>query len=219
VPEDLGTIVLKCLRKEIGDRYGTAEALGQDLRRFVRRDPIEAKPEGSWERIRRQLVRKGRQIAASVLILCLVVTCSALLYWLVVAQRALEEVTRNTLDFGAQFAEVVRVEGVNSSDYGDCAPVPSADGCELFFGSECLGGLGRQDIWMVWRPDPQGPWGTPRNLKELNSGSIERPTWISPDGLRLYYTAEDEIRCAIRESKSRRRAGRPSVLRASKRPM
>lgn len=30
-PKDLETIVLKCLRKDCGDRYGTAEALGQDL--------------------------------------------------------------------------------------------------------------------------------------------------------------------------------------------
>jgi serine/threonine-protein kinase len=44
VPKDLETVVLKCLRKDAADRYGTAEALGQDLRRFVRGDPIEARP-------------------------------------------------------------------------------------------------------------------------------------------------------------------------------
>ncbi len=50
VPKDLETIVLKCHRKEPADRYGTAEALGQDLRRFVRGDQVEARPEGRWER-------------------------------------------------------------------------------------------------------------------------------------------------------------------------
>jgi serine/threonine protein kinase len=50
VPKDLETMVLKCLRKDPADRYGTAEALAQDLRRFVRGDPIEAKAEGRWER-------------------------------------------------------------------------------------------------------------------------------------------------------------------------
>ena len=36
IPEDLGTIVLNCLRKAPEDRYETAAALAQDLRRFVR---------------------------------------------------------------------------------------------------------------------------------------------------------------------------------------
>jgi serine/threonine protein kinase/tetratricopeptide (TPR) repeat protein len=57
VPRDLETIVLKCLRKDPADRYGTAEALGQDLRRFVRGDPVEARPESRWERLARRLRR------------------------------------------------------------------------------------------------------------------------------------------------------------------
>jgi serine/threonine protein kinase len=45
IPKDLETIVLKCVRKAPGDRYATAEALAQDLWRFVRGDPIEARPQ------------------------------------------------------------------------------------------------------------------------------------------------------------------------------
>ncbi|MBI4583759.1 MAG: serine/threonine protein kinase [Planctomycetes bacterium] len=63
VPRDLETIVLKCLRKDPADRYGTAEALGQDLRRFVRADPIEARPQGRWERILRRLARQKLRLA------------------------------------------------------------------------------------------------------------------------------------------------------------
>jgi tetratricopeptide (TPR) repeat protein len=55
IPRDLETIVLKCLRKDPADRYGTAEALGQDLRRFVRGDPIEARPQGVLERAMHRL--------------------------------------------------------------------------------------------------------------------------------------------------------------------
>ena len=51
VPKDLETIVLKCLRKDAGDRYGTSEALAQDLRRFVRGDEIEARPQPPWGRV------------------------------------------------------------------------------------------------------------------------------------------------------------------------
>lgn len=57
VPQDLETIVLKCLRKDTGDRYGTAEALGQDLRRFVRGDPIEARPQSTEGRLGRRFWR------------------------------------------------------------------------------------------------------------------------------------------------------------------
>jgi serine/threonine protein kinase len=46
IPKDLETIVLKCLRKDSNDRYGTAEALAQDLRRFVRFG-VERSPENS----------------------------------------------------------------------------------------------------------------------------------------------------------------------------
>ncbi len=53
VPRDLETIVLKCMRKDPRDRYGTAEALGQDLRRFAHGDPVEARPESGFERVRR----------------------------------------------------------------------------------------------------------------------------------------------------------------------
>ncbi len=55
VPSDLETIVLKCLRKDSADRYGTAEALVQDLGRFVRGDPIEARPQLGWEKLARKV--------------------------------------------------------------------------------------------------------------------------------------------------------------------
>src|SRR5262249_15239364 len=40
IPRDLETIVLKAMAREPGDRYPTAEALAEDLRRFVADRPI-----------------------------------------------------------------------------------------------------------------------------------------------------------------------------------
>ena len=65
VPKDLETIVLKCLRKDLGDRYGTAEALAQDLRRFVRGDAVEARPGSGWQRAGRALWRRRWTLAVA----------------------------------------------------------------------------------------------------------------------------------------------------------
>jgi WD40 repeat protein/serine/threonine protein kinase len=55
---DLEAICLKCLEKDPGKRYGSADQLAADLEHWLNNEPVLARPSNQWERLRKWARRR-----------------------------------------------------------------------------------------------------------------------------------------------------------------
>lgn len=85
------------------------------------------------------------------------------------------------------FEAPVRVDELNgSADDTSWYPVLSADGLTIYWTSQRAGTHGDYDIWRARRRELSDPFGNVENVTELNTPAADVPTWLSPDGCRLY---------------------------------
>jgi WD40 repeat protein len=89
IPRDLETICLKAMAKQPARRYATAGALADDLRRYLKREPIKARPTGRAERLWRWCRRNPivATLSASLLVVLIAGMVGATLLWLQADRR------------------------------------------------------------------------------------------------------------------------------------
>ncbi|HRY50480.1 MAG TPA: protein kinase [Candidatus Paceibacterota bacterium] len=91
VDRDLETICLKCLSKEPGRRYASAEALAEDLERWLGAMPIRARPVRAIERLLLWCRRKPALATLSAILVLTVLLGTAVSLWRISAARQLEK--------------------------------------------------------------------------------------------------------------------------------
>jgi tetratricopeptide (TPR) repeat protein len=103
---DLDNIVLKALKKSPAERYPTAEAFAEDLRRHLNHEPVRARPDSLAYRTGKFVVRNKLAVGAAAIVLLTIVAAAAVSIWQAIEatrqrDRALSLAARNeaVIDF------------------------------------------------------------------------------------------------------------------------
>ena len=122
VPRDLETICLKCLEKDPRRRYSSAQAIADDLRRWLDNRPISARPVGSIERL--GLWARRRPAVAALTACVALASIGGIGAVIIVQDRANYRLSLKNNELAAEKA-LVEVRGLGSSSGSSSHRTPS----------------------------------------------------------------------------------------------
>jgi WD40 repeat protein/Flp pilus assembly protein TadD len=194
VPRDLETICLKCLEKDPARRYASAEDLAEDLHRFLKNEPIEARPVGWWGRSVKWMRRHPTKTTVAGVVVLAVATLllGGLIYHL--QMKSAFEKTREYAEETREYAEQSRqnlirlhvAQGTSAMNAGDgfTALLWFTEALRLDAGTLEQEQTHRQRIAALLQglPRPAQLW--------VHDGPVTE-TRFSPDGSRVLTAGED----------------------------
>ncbi len=78
---DLDAIVLKALRRNVDERYPTAQAFASDLEHWLRQEPVSAQPDSRGYRLRRLVARHWQPLLAASVAACGLLAATGIALW------------------------------------------------------------------------------------------------------------------------------------------
>jgi len=116
IPLDLETVIRKAIEKNSHDRYQTARDLADDLRRYLKDEPIRAKAPGAILRVRKWSRRHKEFVAAAALILVLISIVSTISSLVVTdayrAEARHRQLAEDNLDLALEALDAVYLKAI-----------------------------------------------------------------------------------------------------------
>ena len=186
VDRDLETVCLKCLEKDPARRYGSAEALAEDLERWLNREPILARRITPAERLVKWMRRNPKVASLTVLLhLVFAVGLAGILAMGVRLASANREKTRANLELAKNLRdfEWQRLEELVTSGKRSDALAILSDFLRRNSLDECA-------ATRVFSMLNGGNFGLPK-AAPLQHGAVVNSVSVSADGQRVLTTADD----------------------------